>query len=155
MQLGSILHDMNKPPARAEQSISIRFPPDVLEALRELAQASGRSFNGEVVWALRKYVERSRGGSMDTYDRFKTIQVPGTAIGDDPVVCLTCGKSLPMSQAYQVKIDRADIPSGGLVSVSNFYACRPEHAQAVVGAAQEEPARRAPRIPTRGAPNAR
>ena len=41
-----------------EQRISIRFPAEVLEAIRTLAQDHERSFNGEVIWALREYVER-------------------------------------------------------------------------------------------------
>jgi len=43
---------------RAERRISIRFPLDVLAALRSLAKQHERSFNGEVIWALREYVER-------------------------------------------------------------------------------------------------
>lgn len=41
-----------------EQKISIRFPLDVLESIRQLARAHDRSFNGEVVWALREYSKR-------------------------------------------------------------------------------------------------
>ncbi len=41
-----------------EQSITIRFPLDVLEAIRQLARGHDRSFNGEVVWALREYAKR-------------------------------------------------------------------------------------------------
>ncbi len=36
-----------------EQRISIRFPWDVLEAIRQRARAHERSFNGEVIWLLR------------------------------------------------------------------------------------------------------
>jgi hypothetical protein len=43
-----------------EQRISIRFPLDALEAIRKLAKQHERSFNGEVIWALREYAERHR-----------------------------------------------------------------------------------------------
>ena len=45
-----------------ETRISIRFPQDVLAALRTLARQHERSFNGEVIWALREYVARQQGG---------------------------------------------------------------------------------------------
>ena len=44
---------------KGERRISIRFPLDVLAAIRSLAKQQERSFNGEVVWALREYVARS------------------------------------------------------------------------------------------------
>jgi hypothetical protein len=40
--------------------ISIRFPSDVLLGMRQLAPLHERSFNGEVVWALRRYVRAER-----------------------------------------------------------------------------------------------
>jgi hypothetical protein len=43
---------------KGERRISIRFPLDVLRALRILAKKHERSFNGEVVWALREDAER-------------------------------------------------------------------------------------------------
>jgi hypothetical protein len=43
---------------KGERRISIRFPLDVLDAIRALAKRHERSFNGEVIWALREYVER-------------------------------------------------------------------------------------------------
>ena len=46
---------------KGERRISIRFPLDVLAAIRSLAKQQERSFNGEVVWALREYVERHKG----------------------------------------------------------------------------------------------
>jgi hypothetical protein len=49
---------MSEPPK--EQQISIRFPLEVLAAVKELAQQHERSFNGEVIWALREYVARQR-----------------------------------------------------------------------------------------------
>ena len=43
---------------KGERRISIRFPLDVLAAVRALAKQHERSFNGEVIWALREYTER-------------------------------------------------------------------------------------------------
>ena len=43
-----------------EQRISIRFPLDVLNMIRKLAKQHERSFNGEVIWVLREYVERHK-----------------------------------------------------------------------------------------------
>ena len=51
---------MDTTPKR-EQSISIRFPLDVWETIRRLAKQHERSFNGEVIWALREYVQRHTG----------------------------------------------------------------------------------------------
>ena len=44
-----------------EQRISIRFPLDVLAGIRDLARQHERSFNGEVIWALRTYLTQQRG----------------------------------------------------------------------------------------------
>jgi hypothetical protein len=46
---------------KGERRISIRFPLDVLNAIRALAKKHERSFNGEVIWALREYAERHKG----------------------------------------------------------------------------------------------
>jgi hypothetical protein len=51
---------MEHPPKR-EQRFSIRFPLDVLPLIRTLAKQHERSFNGEVIWALREYAERHKG----------------------------------------------------------------------------------------------
>ncbi len=45
----------------SETRISIRFPFDVLQALRESAKRHERSFNGEVIWALRYYLDAQKG----------------------------------------------------------------------------------------------
>ena len=39
-------------------SITIRIPADIAEMLRRLAKQHDRSLNGEIVRALREYVER-------------------------------------------------------------------------------------------------
>jgi hypothetical protein len=41
----------------SEQRISIRFPLAILAVIRALAKQHERSFNGEVIWALRAYAE--------------------------------------------------------------------------------------------------
>ena len=46
---------------KGERRISIRFPLDVLHAIRVLAKKHERSCNGEVSWALREYAERHKG----------------------------------------------------------------------------------------------
>lgn len=38
---------------QTEQRISIRFPLDLLQAIRKQAKEHERSFNGEVIWMLR------------------------------------------------------------------------------------------------------
>lgn len=50
---------MDKPP-QDEQPITIRFPLDVLAVIRRLAKKHERSFNREVIWALREYAERHK-----------------------------------------------------------------------------------------------
>jgi hypothetical protein len=50
---------MENPP-KGERRISIRFPLDVLAVIRTLAKRHERSFNGEVIWALREYAERQK-----------------------------------------------------------------------------------------------
>jgi hypothetical protein len=47
--------------SQGERRISIRFPLDVLAAIRALAKKHERSFNGEVLWALREYAGRQKG----------------------------------------------------------------------------------------------
>ncbi len=46
---------------KGERRISIRFPLDVLNAIRALAKRHERSFNGEVIWALREYAAKHEG----------------------------------------------------------------------------------------------
>jgi hypothetical protein len=41
---------------KQEKSVSIRFPPDILEQLREVANQENRSLNAEVVWIVRQYL---------------------------------------------------------------------------------------------------
>ncbi len=40
---------------------SIRFPLDLLETLKKLAQEDKRSINGEIVWILSEYVKHRKG----------------------------------------------------------------------------------------------
>lgn len=39
-----------------EKSLGTRYPLDVLADMQRLAKAHDRSFNGEVIWALRQYI---------------------------------------------------------------------------------------------------
>jgi len=43
------------------QGINTRYPQDILAEMKRLAQEHGRSFNGEVVWALRYYLASQKG----------------------------------------------------------------------------------------------
>ncbi len=45
-----------KKKAVKDVNINTRYPPDLLEELRKLAQEHERSLNGEIVWALRQYI---------------------------------------------------------------------------------------------------
>ncbi len=45
---------------QVEQRISIRFPFDLLEAIRVRAKENERSFNGEVIWLLRSALEQQK-----------------------------------------------------------------------------------------------
>lgn len=40
--------------------ITVQVPPEIIDALRKSAQENQRSFNGELVWALQKYLEKTR-----------------------------------------------------------------------------------------------
>ncbi len=43
-----------------DTSINTRYPDDVLRDMRKLSEQHERSFNGEVIWALRQYIEQHR-----------------------------------------------------------------------------------------------
>jgi hypothetical protein len=45
---------------KGERRISIRFPLHLLAAIQTLAKKHERSFNGEVIWALREYAARHK-----------------------------------------------------------------------------------------------
>jgi hypothetical protein len=53
-----------------EKKIQVRFPFEVWETLKELAGDHERSFNGEVIWALRAYIAQTKGGSHES------VQIP-------------------------------------------------------------------------------
>ena len=53
-------------------SINTRYPEDVLQGIKELAVLHERSFNGEVIWALRQYVEQQKGISTMTTTTVRT-----------------------------------------------------------------------------------
>ncbi len=45
---------------QAETKITIRIPAEIAAALRRLAKQHDRSLNGEIVRALREYIEKHR-----------------------------------------------------------------------------------------------
>jgi len=45
---------------KKEQRISIRFPLDLLEAIRKRAKEHERSFNREVIWMLRALLKQEK-----------------------------------------------------------------------------------------------
>jgi len=47
--------------SRKVKYYSVRFPPDVLDALRELAAEEHRSVNGTVLEAVERYIRSRRG----------------------------------------------------------------------------------------------
>jgi hypothetical protein len=49
---------MNKIPN--EMKVQVRFPPDVWEEMKQLASEHDRSANGEIIWALRHYIQDQR-----------------------------------------------------------------------------------------------
>jgi hypothetical protein len=40
--------------------INMRFPADLIDALRKSAHENGRSHHAEILWALREYVARRK-----------------------------------------------------------------------------------------------
>lgn len=50
---------MNKTPD--EIKAQVRFPHDVWERMKQLASGHERSTNGEIIWALRQYIEQQEG----------------------------------------------------------------------------------------------
>jgi hypothetical protein len=50
---------MNKSTTKQQiQKMSIYFPLDVLEAVRDAAKKDKRSFNAEVLWIIQQYLEQ-------------------------------------------------------------------------------------------------
>ena len=50
---------MNKSTTKQQiQKMSIYFPLDVLEAVRDAAKEDKRSFNAEVLWIIQQYLEQ-------------------------------------------------------------------------------------------------
>jgi hypothetical protein len=54
-----------------DTAMNTRYPPEVVEAIRQFAQEDSRSFNGMVIWILREYI-RMRKGGKDA----QSVQVP-------------------------------------------------------------------------------
>jgi hypothetical protein len=45
----------------AKEKITFVFPKDVLDAMRKLAKDHQRSLIGEIIWALRQYINQQQG----------------------------------------------------------------------------------------------
>ena len=45
-----------------KKSLSVRFPLDVLAAIKQVAQEDGRSINAEVIWMVRDYLMHRKKG---------------------------------------------------------------------------------------------
>ncbi|HBE24322.1 MAG TPA: antitoxin [Ktedonobacter sp.] len=45
-----------------EKRFSVRFPLDVLTAIKQLAKEDKRSINSEIVWIIREYLAQRKGG---------------------------------------------------------------------------------------------
>ncbi len=53
---------MDKKPKDAKDiSLGTRYPPEVLAEMKRLAQEHQRSLNGEIIWALRYYIQAQKG----------------------------------------------------------------------------------------------
>jgi predicted transcriptional regulator len=48
---------MDNQQEQQEVRLTVRIPADLAGRMRALAQEHSRSFNGEIVWALRTYVQ--------------------------------------------------------------------------------------------------
>jgi hypothetical protein len=46
--------------------INTRYPYEVYESMKDLAEKHERSFNGEIIWALREYIKRNEGSKDAT-----------------------------------------------------------------------------------------
>lgn len=45
-----------------EKRFSVRFPLDVLTAIKQLAKEDKRSINSEIIWIIREYLAQRKGG---------------------------------------------------------------------------------------------
>ncbi|MGI9059968.1 MAG: Arc family DNA-binding protein [Ktedonobacteraceae bacterium] len=52
---------------RKEYRTQIRFPADLWDHMKKLAQEHDRSLNGEVVWALRHYIQDQEGKDKNAH----------------------------------------------------------------------------------------
>ena len=95
-----------------DTSINTRYPDDVLRDMRKLSEQHERSFNGEVIWALRQYIEQHR-KEMAMYTKLKT---PIDRAGRDYIV----------AQLTTIGYDGADrLPESlTLDDIYRFYGCQ-------------------------------
>ena len=57
-----------------DTAMNTRYPPDVLEVIRQFAQEDSRSFNGMVIWILREYIRQRKGEQRD-----QSLQIPNVS----------------------------------------------------------------------------
>jgi predicted transcriptional regulator len=58
MQLIELYNGCMSDTPREHEPLTVRFPRELLERMRELAAQHDRSLNGEIVRAVREYVQR-------------------------------------------------------------------------------------------------
>lgn len=52
-----------------EKKTQVRFPFEVWQDMKRLAKEHGRSFNGEVIWALRSFIAAQKGDIYDATEK--------------------------------------------------------------------------------------
>jgi predicted HicB family RNase H-like nuclease len=52
--------------------LQVRMPVEVHERMRQLAEQHERSLNGEIIWALRRYIQEQEGKGRARSERAAT-----------------------------------------------------------------------------------
>jgi hypothetical protein len=65
-----------------EVQIQVRFSHDVWSEIKRLAEDHERSFNGEVMWALRHYIQWQKGGIGEQEAKGAREHDPGSPLSD-------------------------------------------------------------------------
>jgi predicted transcriptional regulator len=63
------------PTVQDESKITIRIPAEIAEQMRRLAKAHDRSLNGEILHALREYVEKQTSENSRVREPAQDVQV--------------------------------------------------------------------------------
>jgi len=56
-------------------NMNMRYPADVVAAIRQYAQADGRSFHNLVIWILRQYIQQRREQEGKKRRRYADLRV--------------------------------------------------------------------------------